>query len=381
MREMLFWGHLTLGLCAAALIFVMAATGVLLTYERQIVAWARDAAVEVPSGARPLSADALAAAAIAAGGRPGDALILPRDPADAVLLRRGRDTLALNPFTGAPMPEAGAWVDAAFHRITVIHRWLAFAGGRSATGAALNDAANLAFLVLMLSGIVLWWPKSWAWRRVRLQLLFRRGLPNRQARHYNWHHVLGAWALIPLLVIAGTAAVMSYPLVNTLLYAAYGEIPPVRGGPPSARDASAPEAGAGAGAGAPATLVARAARATAGVEDWTRLAIALPAGLARPVRIEVDRGNGVQPGRVSAFMVAADGGSAQALDRDAGTTPAGRARRFVRFGHTGEYFGVWGQTLAGLASFAAAVLTWTGVSLALRRLLRMRRRAAAARGA
>ena len=40
---------------------------------------------------------------------------------------------------------------------------------------------------------------------------------------------------------------------------------------------------------------------------------------------------------------------------------------WLRWLHTGEALGVVGQTIAGLASLGAAVLVWTGLSLALRR--------------
>jgi uncharacterized iron-regulated membrane protein len=45
-----------------------------------------------------------------------------------------------------------------------------------------------------------------------------------------------------------------------------------------------------------------------------------------------------------------------------------RLRAFVRFGHTGEYGGWPGQTIAAIVSFAACVLVYTGLSLAIRRL-------------
>ena len=41
----------------------------------------------------------------------------------------------------------------------------------------------------------------------------------------------------------------------------------------------------------------------------------------------------------------------------------------VRFLHTGEYFGVIGQTIAGLASLAACFLVYTGFLLSWRRLV------------
>jgi uncharacterized iron-regulated membrane protein len=50
---------------------------------------------------------------------------------------------------------------------------------------------------------------------------------------------------------------------------------------------------------------------------------------------------------------------------------AGRkARSWMRFLHTGEALDAGGQLAAGLASLGAAVLVWTGLALALRRLAR-----------
>ena len=39
LRKTLFWLHLTTAVCSAVIIVIMAATGALLTYERQIVSW------------------------------------------------------------------------------------------------------------------------------------------------------------------------------------------------------------------------------------------------------------------------------------------------------------------------------------------------------
>ena len=54
MRTLLFWTHLVSGVTAGSIVLVMSATGVLLTYEKQIVAWS-----ERDYRAAPPSADAL----------------------------------------------------------------------------------------------------------------------------------------------------------------------------------------------------------------------------------------------------------------------------------------------------------------------------------
>ena len=48
-------------------------------------------------------------------------------------------------------------------------------------------------------------------------------------------------------------------------------------------------------------------------------------------------------------------------------------RTFLRFAHTGEFYGVTGQTIAGLVTLGPTFLVYTGFALALRRLARWRR--------
>jgi uncharacterized iron-regulated membrane protein len=57
-------------------------------------------------------------------------------------------------------------------------------------------------------------------------------------------------------------------------------------------------------------------------------------------------------------------------ERFADFSPGRKVRTWLRFLHTGEALGWPGQLLAGAASLGAAVLVWTGLALALRRLLR-----------
>jgi uncharacterized iron-regulated membrane protein len=47
-----------------------------------------------------------------------------------------------------------------------------------------------------------------------------------------------------------------------------------------------------------------------------------------------------------------------------------RLRMYARFLHTGELFGVIGQTIAVLSTLCAILLVWTGFALAWRRFVR-----------
>ena len=64
--------------------------------------------------------------------------------------------------------------------------------------------------------------------------------------------------------------------------------------------------------------------------------------------------------------------------------PGRQLRSWLRFAHTGEIYGMPGQTVAGLVSAGGAVLVYTGLALALRRCwawMRRRRPAVDARNA
>ena len=64
---------------------------------------------------------------------------------------------------------------------------------------------------------------------------FNRPLTGK-ARDWNWHNVIGFWSSSVLVVLTLTAAVMSYPWANDLLYTLTGSEPPPRAqgptGPP-----------------------------------------------------------------------------------------------------------------------------------------------------
>lgn len=372
MRRIFFWTYFAMGLAAGVFILLMSVTGVLLTYERQIVAGAQNAAVQAEPGAVPLDVEELALAAVAAGGGPGNTLIIPRNREHVATLSKGRrDTALIDPYTGEILQDAGAGTEAFFSRVEHIHRWLAFAGGRNTVGAAINDAANLIFGGLLISGVVLWWPRKWKWPLVKTQLFFRRGLPNAKARHYNWHHVLAVWSFVPLMLIIVSGAVFSYSWANKLVYAAFGETPGGQqaGGPAVVATNTADMTGE------PVPLDDLVAQVTEDFGNWRQISITLPAANASTVDMAVDWGNGTQASKKRTVTLARDGSGQIGAAVGDTSSPAGKARRYLRFVHTGEIYGFIGQTLAGLASIAAIVLVYTGISLAIRRLIRMKRSA------
>ena len=381
-RRILFWTHLGSGIVAGILILLMSVTGVLLTYEHQIVASAegRNRATAT-AGSQRLSIDELARAArTAAGEAPRVSLVISAEATAPVAVSTGRETVALlNPFTGATVKDASAAPRGFFRTIEDWHRWMG--GDPRSTRANLLDYANLLFLFITVSGLYLWLPAVWRWRTVRGLLLFQRRYINAKVRDFNWHHVFGAWMLVPLFVIALSGVVMSFPWANNAVYAAFGEAPPQRGGPPGAPGPQGPDGAQGrSGAARPdgADAVASGASlqqlfdaAAMQLPDWQRITLPL---VQRGSRVELAVDLKSEERRPPRRTVVLDAASATVIEVRGSNVPeptAGqKARTWFRFAHTGEQYGIVGQTLAGLASLAACFLVYTGLALAWRRLVR-----------
>lgn len=371
-RRVLFWAHLSCGVTAGLLILSMSVTGVLLTYERQILAaYAADNRVTLADGIARLSADELidrARAAVPPGAQL--ALVFDMDPRSPVVATYGREQLLLHPQTGAVLTDAANGARDVFRTITGWHRWLG--GDASSTRGKLIDIANFLFTFIILSGIYLWLPAVWKWPGVRGRILLRPSYINSHARNYNWHHAFSFWMLIPLALIAVSGVVMSYPWANSLLFAAYGETPPQRQGPPGA---AAPTSAARSGDAIEATTpIERVSTqqlldtARQQLSDWQRITI--PAA-ARGDNIDVTAemiSNDIRPPRQILTLSTRDASVIRTSSPPA-QSPGQRARAWIRFVHTGEEYGVIGQTIAGLASLAACFLFYTGLALAWRRLI------------
>ncbi|MCP5143733.1 MAG: PepSY domain-containing protein [Gammaproteobacteria bacterium] len=372
-RKPLFWIHLVCGVVAGLVILMMSFTGVLLTYERQIVEAADRAGLHIEAeGRQPLGADELLerASAQSADAARITSLTISHAADEPVRLALGRSgTLLQHPFTGELLGAGSSATREFFAIVTAWHRWFAATGDSRTTARAITGFCNLVFLFLVVSGIYLWVPRIWKWPAIRAVSLFNIRPPSAKARDYNWHHVMGIWMALPLLIIVATAAVFSYPWANDLLYKVAGESPPAfgprgPGGPPGTRSANTSET---------ATLPAIAlepllAQARAHSPGWRSISITLPQPGAERVSFSIDLGNGGEPQKRHALDLSPTGevlAWTPFQDRSTGQ----RWRSYVRFLHTGEALGLTGQTIAGLASLAAVLMVWTGLALAYRRLL------------
>jgi uncharacterized iron-regulated membrane protein len=179
---------------------------------------------------------------------------------------------------------------------------------------------------------------------------------------------MGIWSAIPLVVIVASATVFHYDWANALVYRGMGEEPPPgRSGPGSARSPS--ESRAAVDAGDHLSLDELLRRAAVEAPGWRKLTLALPAADAAVVQFTLDRGNGGQPQRRRDLTLDRKTGQVVSSQPFASDSPGRKARTMLRFLHTGEALGIAGQTVAGIVSATSAVMVWTGIALAWRRLI------------
>ncbi|HST58609.1 MAG TPA: PepSY-associated TM helix domain-containing protein [Longimicrobium sp.] len=413
-RKILFWCHLITGVSVALVVLIMSVTGVLLTYEKQMLARADARAVQVPTpapGTQRLPVSVLMQrVAQAETGTPTTVSWLAGENAPMRVAFGREKTVYVDPYTGAVLGEGAKGMRSFFRLVTDWHRWLGQSGDGRDRGKMITGAANLGFLFLVLSGLWLWWPRTWTREAVRNVTLFRGGL-RAKARDFNWHNVIGFWSFVPLVVVVASATVISYPWASNLVYRIAGEEPPPPSGGPGGPGGGAPggaqaragapggvgERGRGEGAprgegrpgeggargeggsgGADANLLAGVdplvAAAHGKVDGWRTISMTMPKEADAPVVFNIDRGSGGQPQKRASLTLERGTGAEVKWEPFAAGTTGRKMRSVLRFAHTGEVLGLPGQTLAGLVSLGAAVLVWTGLALSLRRLAAWRNR-------
>ena len=114
--------------------------------------------------------------------------------------------------------------------------------------------------------------------------------------------------------------------------------------------------------------------AKAQAPDWKTISFDIPTAQQKTVNFTVNTSS--SGGQVSntQLVVNRETGSLQPTRGNASTSLGQKLRMWARFLHTGEQFGVIGETIALLATLGGIFLVWTGISLAIWRVMTAWRR-------
>jgi uncharacterized iron-regulated membrane protein len=229
--------HRWLGLTSGLVVFILGITGCLYAFIDEIrpLVYKHSMFVTVPPNAQRLPLDVIRARAQEAIGQqyPLQVAEIPLEANRTISFRSlkiNRDKLLyagymdyyyrvyVNPYTGAVVKlENVKWEF--FNLVVTIHINLLLGpviGGQIVTWSV------VIFVVLLISGMVLWWPKNKAAAKQRFRFNWKETTKWKR-KNYDLHNVLGFYAMIILLGIAFTGLVWCFGwLDNTLQWVANG---------------------------------------------------------------------------------------------------------------------------------------------------------------
>lgn len=410
-RRVIFWVHLVAGIVAGVSIAIMCFTGTVLAFEQEIVGWAeRDARRVVPpadlSARLPLESLQRKLREVQPEFHPAG-VTLQNDPAAAVAFSAGRDGgFYVNPYSGEVRQPASAKVRDFMHVMTDWHRYLALAGDHRPLGKLINGTCNLAFCVLALTGLYLWWPRTWSRRGLQAIALINLRSTGK-ARDFNWHNAIGLWSAPVLIVLTLTAVPISFRWGGNLIYRLTGEEAPAQPGPGTVSTGPAVGIKRPTPDTRPLGYDFIVAQVRQEFPRWAQISLRIggPQRTPRPAAAAPAENTPAAP-RASAANSAAPRGDRDPGDdratvqpltitiREAASWPrtatttltlnpftgetlgrsgyadlsaARRIRSWTRFLHTGQALGWGGQLVAGLASLGGCFLVYTGFALSWRR--------------
>lgn len=351
--------HLWLGIGLGALLVPIGLSGSFLVWHDhfdRLISPRRYAVTSGISG-EMLAASALLASATTALGR-GFEPIAVRWPEEAgwpatVVARTARGseaparptrmTVYLDPPTGRVLEV----VDFRSSLVGVLHRFHENLTIPQWSGRAIVGWAGVAMLIMSLSGIYLWWPRSAGFRR---GLRWRRG-PTVSS---NLHHTIGIWISLPLAAVSATGIYLGFPQQGRALLASVAAMTPQQRGGFNGRLMQQPILD-----------VDRAVAAAQGaLVDMLPRAVFMPTQQSQAWRVQLrDRS-----GETVTVMVEDKSGTATRVAPLQGD----RIALWIRRIHEGSHLGRFWQIAVFLCGLVPLVFAVTGF-LIWRRSVRMRR--------
>lgn len=372
-RKCLFWLHLSSGVVAGAVILMMSVTGVLLTFQPQIVDWANreyDTVHPPYPGAESMELDPLleVVRSVETDAEP-TSITLRSDPDRAYVVRFGRTkTVYVDPFTAEVRGPGNETVRDFLREIIYWHRWFGAEGENRSVARAVTGAGNLAFCLLTVTGLYIWWPRRWTLKSFKA-ITFPNFRIKGRSRDFNWHNSVGFWCLPVLFLISLSGVVISYRWAGDLVYTLTGtELVPRSSA--SDTDPSIPKDEQPDSQIAPLGSYIDAARAQ--VPGWAYITLNLPKDGSKTTTLSISEMDNRIPLTRSTLTVSTHDARVVDWVPFTGENLGRQVRTWLRWIHTGEAGGWPGQLIAGLATIGAVIMVWTGLSLSWRRLQRYR---------
>jgi len=356
--------HLWLGLASGLIVLLLGITGCIFVFNQEITNWQRhDVMYVARPETRPLPATALWKSTQQAIGKTGTItnLTVYTDPGKSYIFhcyKFGGENLFyydniteyidvyVNPYTGKVLGIYDEELDF-FIFIKALHWSLLM---KESVGQTITGWATFIFVIMLITGIILWWPKNKAARRQRFWFKWKDTTRWRR-KNYDLHNIFGFYIAIVALIIAFTGMVWAFTWFQSLVYvAASGSItPPVQLASKSVISKNDKDLALN-------NALLLALRANAGADN---VSLGKPADSLAPIDIYISQNEGTY---YESHQMQ--------FDQYTGKLIAQRKHSDKNFGeqvitanydiHVGAILGVPGKILAFVASFISAMLPVTG---------------------
>lgn len=227
-KEIIRQIHLWLGLASGLVVFILGLTGAIYTFEKELkeVFYRDRLYVDVPANGQRLPLSTLLPIAEKALGKErkisrGE---LSQKPGRTYMFRAMKldrkafgywnyytyyQKVYLNPYTGKVVFKENAKKEF-FTVVLALHMNLLLG---NTVGHFVVRWSVVCFALLLLSGLVLWWPKRWKPKQLKKSFKVKWNAKFRRL-NYDLHNVLGFYALLVLMVIALTGLAWSFELTS-----------------------------------------------------------------------------------------------------------------------------------------------------------------------
>ena len=230
--------HLWLGLASGIVVVIVSITGCLFVFQKEISeALYKEkyfvtppAAATLPAATLPLSQLQARAQEVLGKDKPLNDMTVYRQPDrswefmaysfnDTALTYFGAvgyyESVFIDPYTGAVLGTRDYKYDF-FSVVKYIHWSLLL---NTPYGQPIVGWSTLIFVLLLLTGLILWWPKKWT-KALRDRSFKIKWKASFKRVNYDLHNVPGFYTLIPALIIGLTGMVFAFSWFQAVVYVA-----------------------------------------------------------------------------------------------------------------------------------------------------------------
>lgn len=275
----------------------------------------------------------------------------------------------IDPYTGEVLGQSQR--TPFFRTVFMLHRWLLDsqpADGGIFWGKRITGISTLLFVIILLSGIVIWWPRSRKGLKNGIQIALRKG---KACFWHDLHAAGGIYVLLLVLVMALTGLTWSFDWYKNAFYTLFGveTTAPAKGPAHKEKSPQGPQPGTTTEATAPVTPFAcwQQVYDQVAAENPDRLKIEITDGTAS---VSNNRYGNIRGTDRYTFDPQSGQITGASLYKDTGNS--GKIRGWIYSVHTGAWGGNLTRIIWFLAALLGATLPLTGYYLWIKRLYRKR---------